>query len=208
MKTLAILLGLVVGTFSLKANAYVPNAKLAGESVSVRVLKDEARVTAVFEFEDLITRDAKKVYFPIFAADGADPGKILARAGFELEIRGKKLGTAFPCEAPEKFRKKTSDPRVYWFVADIDDLVEAAEIELHPRMIIRVSYSQPLIDGRFHYLPVIVGQDDRENRSWRYQMVVRSNLHIMEVVSKGTDYEQIAEGVVVYLKDGETVVVR
>jgi hypothetical protein len=185
----------------------VPSAKLAGETVYVHLLKDEARVTAVFEFEEWITRDAKLVYFPLFASDPADPVKVLARTGFELEISGKKLGIALPCEAPKRFQKMAGSLRVCWFVANLDDLVEDADVDLSRRMTIRVSYSQPLIGGCFYYLPVIMGLE-KQKRSWRYQMLARSGLRVTEVVSKGTDYEQIADSVVVYLKDGETVAIK
>lgn len=208
MKPLALLIGLSVMATSAVANVYVPNAKLAGESVLVRVGKEEASVTAVFEFEDWITRDTKWVYFPIFASDSSDPVKVLARARLELEIEGKKLDVALPCEAPERFRKRTSDPRACWFRTKIDDLFGDEVMEIHPRMTIRVSYTQPLIGGRFHYLPVIVGDDRKQERSWRFQMFVRADSHVLEVMSKDTDYEKIADGAVVYLKDGETVVVR
>jgi len=208
MKPFALFVGLSVMVLSAMANVYVPNAKLAGESVVVRMAKDEGVVTAVFEFEEWIARDTKWVYFPIFTSDSSDPVKVLARAGLELEIGGKKLEVPLPCEAPERFRKKTGDPQVCWFRANIDDSLGEEVVEIHSRMTIRVSYSQPLIGDRFYYLPVIIGQNDKEKRSWRYQMHVRAGPRILKVVSNDTDYEQITEGVVVYLKDGETVAVR
>ena len=209
MKVVAVLVYLAAAVFHAKANLYLPHAKLAGESVHVRLLKETAEVTAVFEFDEWITRDAKVLYFPIFSADAIDPLKLLARTGLTLEIQGRKIGIPAPCAPPDKFKKLSGSPRVCWFAANLEELAEQWNEEAYARIFVKVIYAQPLIQGSFYYLPVIVGSSDKsESRSWRYQMLVHSETRIARVTSKTTDYEQLADAVVVYLKDGNLVEVR
>ena len=206
---MVLFLGLAIST---SANVYIPKAKLAGETVFVHITKEAAVVTAVFEFDDWITLDAKVVYFPIFTNASDDPIQILAHADFALEVDGKKLGVAAPCETPTRFGKLPKNPRISWYAANLDELIDnaKAEVDFNRRIIVRLSYTQPLIHGRFYYLPVVIGSadPDKEKRSWNYQMLAHSNLKILQVLSKQVDYEQLGNGVVVYLKDTEIVVIQ
>jgi hypothetical protein len=209
MRTHALLFALVISALPANANLYVPRAKLAGETVRVRLQKDSAEVTAVFEFAEWFTRDAKVLYFPIFSADVVDPIQLLARSGFELEIEGQKIGMAAPCAPPARFKLIPGSPRIYWFSADLEELGEKWNEEVFPRVVVRVSYSQPMVRGSFYYLPIIVGTSEKEERrAWHYQMQLHAASRVPRVLSKGTDYEQLADTVVVYLKDGEIVEVR
>ncbi len=190
-----------------QANVYEPRAKLAGETVNVRILNDSAVVTAIFEFEQWITRDEKVVYFPIFAADIDDPLRVLARAKVELEVGGKKVGTAVPCKAPRVFDKLPGGVRAYWFVANLDDLVADSEVDYAAQVVMKVTYVQALLHGRFYYLPVITGHESTglEKRSWQYQMHARSAERMIRIRSEKSDYEQLDDALVVYLRDGEIV---
>jgi hypothetical protein len=199
-------IALLFGT-SAQANVYVPRAKLAGETVKVRLSGDSAIVTAVFEFEERITRDAKVVYFPIFATDTNDPLQVRARAKFEIEIGGRKTGIAMPCKSPREFGKPPSGVRACWFVANLDDLIDDSEKPSEGRIALKATYVQPLLRGTFYYLPVMSGHvvPGGEERSWQYQMHARSPSHLIRVQSKGIDSEEMDDGIVVYLKDGELV---
>jgi len=176
---------------------------MAGETVYARVGKQAATVTAAFEFEDWETRDEKFVYFPVFAEEGAEPLHVLAHADIEFEIDGKKGGVPAPCEAPIKSKSALPGIRVFWFAASLDDLVGGEFIGDY-RFIVRLSYSQPLIGGRFYYLPVIVGQSREMTDSWKYQMIVRSELRPVRLIS-ASESQALLDLVTVHLKDGEIV---
>jgi hypothetical protein len=207
MKILAFALIQLSATTLACANVYVPKAKLAGETVYARLSKESASVTAVFEFEEWFTQDAKIVYFPVFATEAVDPITVLSRAEIEFEVGDKKVGVASPCEAPKGLKQALAGAHIYWFSANLNDLVDGAELESSGRTIVRFSYSQPLISGRFYYLPIIAGSSDGA-ASWKYQMLVRSESKPVRVTSKGTEFYQLADVVSVYLKDREIVEIR
>lgn len=190
-----------------KANVFIPRAKLAGETVQVRLSEGTAAVTAIFDFEELWTRDEKVIYFPIFSADSDDPIRVLAETKFELEIDRKNAGVALPCEAPRAFAKAPSGTRVCWFVVNLDKVVTDAEFYSDRPLIVKFTYFQPLVHKKFYYLPVITGYDDlgRKKRTWQFQMHARSPNRMVRVLSTGTDYEQLDDGLIVYLKNGELV---
>jgi hypothetical protein len=200
---------LLVAT-SARANLYVPKAKLAGETVYVRLTKDDAVVNAAFEFEQWDTIDDKIIYFPIFASETENPIGVLSRAGFELEIAGKKIGIATPSTAPRKFDRPVKGVKVCWFAANLDDLVDESNVDIDHRIVIKVRYAQPLIAGVFYYLPIITGssEPDQEKRSWKYQMHARSAARLIRVHSKDSDSELLGETTVVYLKDGQVVMLQ
>ncbi len=189
---------------------YMCQMQLAGETVYAQITGDQASVTAVFEFDRWWTRDAKIVYFPIFANDFSDPIQVLSQARLEFEVGGKKLGLATPCEAPSRFNKISGGAKVFWFSADLDKLVDDSDINTDGRIVIRVSYAQSIIRNRFYYLPIIVGPTDEKTprRMWNYQMIVRSTLRVPRVLSKETDYEQMGDCVIAYLKHGKIVEVQ
>jgi len=193
-----------------RANVYIPNAKLAGETVSVRLLGNSAVVTATFQFQDWMTKDQKIIYFPIFASD-ADPLRVLATAKFELEITGKKIGTALPCEPPSrKFQHLPKGIRVFWYGTKFDELVDEGDMNSsnYP-LVVKATYVQPLIAGKFYYLPVITGMtNDAEKRSWNYQMHARSAVKMIRVESSDSDYSVLGDAVTVYLRDGEVVILE
>jgi hypothetical protein len=213
MKKYGLLIALMYSAISLYGNIYIPKAKLAGETVHARVSKDTAHVTAVFEFSDLYTRDALALYFPIFSDTQVDPIQVLAGSRFELEINGKKAAIPTPCDAPPSLKTPESSvttPRAYWFYVNIGDLLGDTIVDLNCRVVIRATYSQPLIGGVFYYLPIIPGISEAEEkkRSWSYQLFVRSGLRVMQVRTKGADYEQLEDCVVVYLKHAKIVAVQ
>jgi hypothetical protein len=191
-------------------NLYVPNAKLAGETVYARLTNESARVTAVFEFEEWMTRDAKILYFPIYANDADTPVQALAHSDFELEVGDRKLGVAEPCEAPERFKNISRSPRIYWYSVNLEHVVDFESVDFNSRISIKMTYTQPLIHGKFYYLPVIIAHADLNDKSrpWKYQMFARSNMRVVQVLSKGTDFEQFGDAVSVYLRDGDVVEIR
>ncbi len=190
-----------------RGNVYIPDARLSGETVHVRMGKDSAAITALFAFEHDLTRNDRTFYFPIFSDDNSTSAQVLAIAGLELEVDGKKQSMATPCDTPNGLKGLPSTPRIYWFSANLDDLIEDSGTEAIDKPItIRVSYSQARIHGSVHYLPIIIGgTGSLAHRSWNYQLHAHSGARVTRVISKGTDYEQIADSVVVYLKDRELV---
>jgi hypothetical protein len=219
MKKIQFLLGIFLLVSAAHGNVYIPKAKLAGETVYVQLTKDSARVTAVFEFEQLQTKDGLIVYFPIFSNAADDPIRVLADSRFELSVGDKTVNFAKPCPAPEWTKDIKTDHRICWFTANIGDLIfyqddKSVVVETNESTVIRFSYTQPLIHGRFYYLPVIPGAsvpdwDWNKNRySWNYQMFARSGLRVTDVSSKGTLYEPLEDSVVVYLKDREIVEIQ
>lgn len=203
MKLFHLTFALILFAASARGNLYIPNAKLAGETVHVRLMKNAAVVTAVFEFEEFLTRDAKIVYFPIFSENAHNPVEVLANSEFELAVGDKKQAIATPCPPPEGLGNIPNRPRVFWFSANIDDLTD--DTVIFP-LVIKVTYTQPRIQGRFHYLPIIPGAaGESTKRSWNYQMLAYSGSRVTQVTSKPSDYEQLADSVVVYLKDRQPV---
>jgi hypothetical protein len=191
---------------SAMANIYVPKATLVGESVHVRLSNDVGRVTAVFQFEDWYTRDGNVAYFPVFGDVNATPVQILASSGLEFELDGKRLSIAEPCEAPARFRQLARDPRIHWFSADLDS-VFSDDADCGTPLVIKMTYSQPLIGGRFYYLPVIARGESpkKDGRDWCFQMIALSGVRPVRVLSKPTDFERMGDGVAIFLKDGEVV---
>jgi hypothetical protein len=210
MKALFIFVAACMFAVRAPANLYTPNAKLAGETVSVRLLADSAIVTAVFQFADWWTKDDKVIYFPIFAAD-SDPLRVLAAAKFELQIEGKKIDTAFPCDAPPReFKNLPKNVRVFWYSMKLDESLVFEDIySFENPPVIKATYIQPLIAGKFYYLPVITGAtQDSEKRAWNYQMHARSAVKMIRVGSLHPDYLVLGDAVTVYLRDGEVVILE
>jgi hypothetical protein len=207
MRVLRFTLLLCSVTSLARGNFYVPKARLAGESVYVRLSSESGRVTGVFEFEDWITRDKKVVYFPVFGSPASEPFTVLSQAEIEFEVHGKKVGIAMPCETPAGMKQSVAGARIFWFAANLDDSVDIEALNSGDRMVVRFSYTQRLIKGRFYYLPIIPGQAVDEP-SWRYQMFVRSESRVVRVTSKDTDSFSLADGVVVHLKDRSILEVR
>jgi hypothetical protein len=192
------------------ANVYLPNAKLVGETVQVRLLADSAVVTAAFEFDDWITSDAKRLYIPLFAREGDDPIDVLSRARLDLVIRGKEAGLATPCKAPRAVGEHPTGVKVFWFVLNLDEFEKELVFLNDAPLVVRVTYHQPLLGGRFYYLPVIPGFEskEKERRSWSYQLFARCSAHVIRVFSPEPDYERYEDGVVWYLRDGQLVVLE
>lgn len=214
MKALLLTLLLLSATTVATANPYVvyaPKARLAGETVYARISKEAASVTAVLEFEEWSTDDSKIVYFPIFAAEASDPITVLSKADLEFEVDGRKVGVAAPCEAPQGLAHAHASCRIYWFSANLDELVDEGEsveiLNRGNRVVVRFTYSQPLIEGGFYYLPIIPGQSG-ESSSWNYQMFVRSDSKPLRVASKGTEFFVLEDVISVHLRDREIVEIR
>lgn len=207
MKALIIFASITLVVSCVSANIYVPKAKLAGETVSALLIADAAMITAVFQFEDWETKDEKIAYFPIFSTD-TDPVRVLAKSRFEFRI-GDKTGTAVPCKAPRSVVQLPSGVRVFWYAIHFEDLIDDVDLNatLHP-LAIRVSYLQPLIGRQFFYLPSIAGfAIYKEQRSWPFQLHVRSAERSLRVVST-SDYESLGDALTVYLRDGALVVLE
>jgi hypothetical protein len=96
--------------------------------------------------------------------------------------------------------------RVTWFSADVDALAEQSN-ETEPLILLRATYTQSLIQGKFYYVALISGYDLVENqpRAWRYQLHAHTTSRVPKVGSKGTDYEPLGDALTVYLRDGELV---
>lgn len=207
MKSLNILALIAFSAAWAAANVYVPKAKLAGETVSALLIEDTANITAVFQFEEWVTKDEKIAYFPIFSTD-TDPVKALAKARFEFRI-GDKTGSAVPCEAPRSIAKLPNGVRVFWYAINFDDLIEDFDQSgtLYP-ISIRVSYLQPLIGRRFFYLPSIAGfAISEEARSWPFQLHARAAGRSLRVIS-ASDFESLGDSITVYLRDEALVVLE
>jgi len=192
------------------ANLYIPKAKLAGETVQVLMDAINADVNAVFEFEDWMTLDDKIVYLPIFSQQSDDPIRTLSQAKFELDVGGKKIQAALPCEPPERFKSLSKEHRIHWYAINLDHLFEDEVPGFGNNVTIRLHYVQPLIADQFYYLPVIIGHstNDASTTEWKYQMYVRSFIKIAQVISKKSRYERLGDSVVVLLRDAEIVQIR
>jgi hypothetical protein len=207
MRKLYLALLLCVTSSLARGNFVIPKAKLAGESVYVTIASSSARVAGIFEFESWMTHDEKVVYFPIFGLPTAEPLSVLSQSEFEFEIHGKTVGVAKPCDAPPGMKQSVAGLRIFWFAANLDQLVEYDEPNSEERMIVRFSYTQPLLHDCFYYLPIIPGYVEDE-QAWRYQMLVRSARRTVQVTSKQNDAFPVADAVVVHLKDRSIVEVR
>lgn len=181
-------------------------ATLVGETVSVRLLADRAAVTAVYHFSGSQSTVRKRVYFPLFAAKAADPIAVLSGSSLELQVDDKIVGIAEPCEAPFQFSDMPQDADVYWFVAELEPLIAEAGVASFGDFMLRATYVQPLVHGRFYYIPLIRGLEPTRGaaRSWNYQMLARAQ-NRMPMVSSKSDYEPLEDAVVIYLKNGELV---
>jgi len=187
----------------------MPKAKLAGESVYVRIGNQAVAVAAALEFEDWATEEEQLVYFPIFAPASADPLQVLDEARLEFDLNGKPGGVATPCAAPMKLTSALPGIRIFWYSASLADMVVGeAEDTGDTRFIVRLSYTQPLLGRRFYYLPVIMGQVSAGQEGWKYQMIVRSVAKPVRVISKGTEYRVLLDAVAVRLRDREIVVIE
>lgn len=210
MNALRSALSLLIAATCAWGNVRVPKATLAGETVYVRLGRDSADVTAVFAFEYYwYTKDAKIVYFPLFAPDGVAPIKVLERAKIEFEVADQKVVVASPCPAPPGMMDTWQGSRIHWFAVNLEYAVESDKLDNKTdNILICFSYSQPLIGGRFYYLPIIPRESPRSDGSWAYQMLVRSAAKPVVVVSEKTDYIRLADTIVVYLKHGEVVEIQ
>jgi hypothetical protein len=169
-------------------------AVLIGETVSVRILADRAAVTAVYQFSAGDSRVRKRVFFPLFAAKGQDPISVLAGSSLNEKI----AGIAEPCEPPVTFSDMPADADVYWFAADLDPLVAEAEPDGEGPFVLRATFVQPLVHGRFYYIPLIRGLQQVRDlaRAWNYQLLARAQSR-MPMVSSKSDYEPLDDAVVV-----------
>lgn len=191
------------------ATPAAPKATLVGETVSVHLRKNTAVVTAVYEFRRGESPGGKRlVYFPMFSTEAADPMAVLQRSDLAFEVDGKAAGVAEPCAAPRQIVGLPAGVSVVWFAADLDALRDPSESDAESASTtLRASYVQPLIRGRFYYLPLIAGYEllDQGTRAWPYQLHARGATR-MPRVAPGLDYEPLGDIVVVYLKDGQFVV--
>jgi len=179
-----------------------PKSKIVGQSVYVALGKEAATVTVVFEINTWETSDTKIVYFPIFAQDGMDPIKILAQSRFEFEVGEIKNEAAVPCAAPPGMMKTWNGYHIYWFAINIGEVLEAGELDWldSDGALVRFTYTQSLLGGRFYYLPLIPHEYPASDRLWQYHMIVRAAHKPVAVVSKKTDYCRLADVVIVYLR--------
>ena len=203
-RLLAFVLFVALGA-SAFANDIVPKAKLAGETVYVRIGQDSASVAAVFKFEPGATADARTIYFPIFAVGEVDPAAVLAQANVDFSIDEKPGELVTPCAAPAGLDLKIGRIRACWFSIAIEDAPDRVETE-HP-VLVRLSYTQPLIKGEFLYLPVIPGQS-KDDAAWSYQMLARADHHIVRVITGKAEYFPLADAVSIHLRDRQILQLR
>ena len=179
--TLALIVALVIGAAELDANIRWPRATLVGETVDVNLVRDSASVNAIFEFEGGIENAENVVYFPLFAEAGGNPVHVLSVAHFELTIADKLVVGAVPSEAPAGFKEFTkTHPGIFWYATNLDDLAADLGMKNGCRYTVRFNYSQPLINGKFYYLPILIGSD-LSTRNWKYQMRVHSISRVPQV---------------------------
>lgn len=191
------------------ATIYVPTAKLTGESVYVRIRDDVGSVAAVFNFDHWETSSAKTIYFLIYARPGLDPAGLLAQSSPEIvtdEIPASTL--PMPCEPPARTPSDPPGAHAYWYCLNVEDLFgdKPAEV-VRSGIIVRLRYKQPLIKGRFYYLPIIPGQTPGDS-SWPCQMVIRADQRLVRVTSRDTEFYALDDVVVVHLKDRQIVELR
>ena len=179
-------------------------ATLVGETVSVMLLKGSANVTAIYEFSPGANSRPKQIFFPVFADAPDDPAKVLLRSGLDFEVDGQSLGLAVPCAAPIEVLDLPPNVQIFWFTAEVETLVSTSDAPGQFRL--KAHYVQPLINGRFFYIPLISGYDTvhKNDRPWRYQLHAYTSSRMPQVTST-SDYEPMGNAVTVYLKNGELV---
>lgn len=213
MKSLIALLSLLLGALALRANPVMISprpVRLVGECVEVQVLSNVAVVSGAYEFESWSTKDHKKVYLPVFVSAAEPATSALGRIHLEIEIGNERFEEASPCDPPMTLLSvPRAGIRVQWFVVDIDDHLDPAS-EPAEHAVIRLRYDQPLFAGVLYYVPLIVGKStrDAETRDWNFQLHAVAASHALRVVSDGVDFERLAGGVVVFLRDRQIIALK
>lgn len=184
-------------------------AQLVGECVEVKVLPDVGIVSGVYQFESWYTTEHKKVYLPVFVSASERANAALVRIHLEIEIGDERFEEVAPCDPPVELAAPRTGVRVQWYEVDIDDHAEAISAT-DDRAVIRLRYEQPLFDGVFYYVPLIVGrrQAEPKQRDWSFQLHAVAASHAIRVVSEGLDFERLAGGVVAFLRDRELVALK
>jgi hypothetical protein len=194
-----------------RCDVILPEGFMTGETVDIDLGRDGAEVRAVFGYRRASKVSSDEVYFPLFGSSQEDPVRVLARSNAELYFNGEAAAPATPCPVPPGFNKLAfAGLTLFWFKVDIAELVaeykraknappDKLEIELH--------YFQPLIGGRFYFLPTMGPPDPRpwRAREWSFQMHVHSPLRIPRVLSKQTDHQRLGNQEIIYLKSCELV---
>lgn len=181
------------------ANGYVPKLHMVGETVAVKILKDVAEVSCIFEYDDPSAKGADLVYFPIFS-DGTETAlECLAASAVSVQIGGEEVKEILPCDRPADISASAYQGRVYWYTAKLppDD---NSSMDLPVKIVL--SYKQRLISSQFLYWPIIFREERIGHSSkYSYQMFVRKLLSAPLVVDRELDSVVLGDVVCVYLKN-------
>ncbi|PTX94197.1 hypothetical protein [Opitutus sp. ER46] len=181
-----------------------PRARLAGETVHVRLVGTTAYVQVALQFDAWLTSDPKYAYVCLFSTLPTAE-EALSNAGFELRAGGRVVSTAERCAPPRRVANLPRNARAFWFRVNLDELADETDrAASEGPFVVKFGYSVSLVDGRFHYVPVIAGFGDAPGRRWEYQMHARSITRPVKVVSD-SDYEPLGDAVTVYLRDAAIV---
>ena len=208
---LGISLLIVVCLTSARANVLVgpdPPLRLVGETVVAKVSSGNVDVSGVFEFVDWSARE--NIYFPIFADAKDDVVKCLDDAKLTVRIGDEILSDIMPCDWPPGIWKGSNMPKVFWFKIGSDDAKAMELLKTNGAIRITVEYTQKLLNQNFYYLPLIPRRKDEVpvGRAWRYQLIVRGAKRVPSVNTGDIDFERFGDGLVVYLKNQQLVVIK
>lgn len=178
----------------------------AGESTHVLISDDGAVVTSVFELSGAPEAgEERDLFLAIFGDAGKTSSEVMDGARLSVQSPSGREYKAAATEAPEAWRGVRWSKPVFWFRIP----VEEASFSGGDAVFLQISYRQLLLDGRFHYLPVIDpdSRDYSAARNWAHQLWARRLNRPLKVV-RAQDPVTLGASTVVYLKNGQEVVLQ
>lgn len=182
--------------------------RMVGETVTVRLLSDTGEVSGSYAFEPYWWGERPRtLYVPVFAADSDDPVKTFEQTKMEVYVNGYPSQLPMPCDPPKEFEPPAVAPKIVWFSTSLAFLIDGDIPPEHPT--IQVRYSQPLIEGKFYYLPIITGADPVARKADPlFIMRIHSSKGLPLLLSESTEFERRDDHLVLYLKNQELVIAQ
>lgn len=150
------------------------NAMLESEQVNAVITGEAAKVTGTFHFRRTIryTKNATEregVYFPVIVPKGAKG----TAEDFKLTLQlNGHMATNYSVVSNAPVTVPASEAySIVWILANFPD-------SLHQRMTVSVQYEQKLLEGKFHYLPIL---DPKRSNPEGCQISVRADRPIKSV---------------------------
>lgn len=171
---------------------------LRGETVYADVGPDQTRIEAVYDISDF-PRAADGVLLPVFAAADDDPDAVLLSAAVSASLDGTELKRISLAANPGGGPALPADLRIVW--------IRIETRAVFGDSIIRVSYRQRHIGGRFYYLAQSI--PDRlggpPGRDWRFSLLARASSGKVAFSAGSSEWERLGDVLVVYLRRDQIV---